>query len=365
MKYNAIRSALYGLLCLSAMTWLAGCENDEPASPPTDWSLMTEHEFGNNKSTPDLSVLYNGEEPYMRVAFRPWSEDGTKMEMVMMMGWNDFEKDYPIGVYLPRLILDPVQGVGTVTFEGEATEAGNYVRVQGQYEEATDYLNLSVVSELAIPELSDREYIFRFGSDCLELKQAPSRGDDYDFVQTMLQQMGERLGEAYDEMKFVFHNDYTYEWLIKPTGEADYRLLSASKFWPRVDMDQLLMFHLGGPDIDGNPAFSAEERIYEAFVGDVSALTYAPAFAAGNYFSASYEFDGDGRLALSLNPYSFTSLGWMAYELAKATHSMTDEQLADMKRFIELTNYSFFEGVYDTTKSDWVIVHSSDEARDI
>lgn len=373
MKNSRAFSALFGLFCLAFSAVLGGCENDD--SPMlTNSFLLTEHEFNNTSSTrSNLTVTWNGADTLLRAQFRPWPEDTSRLELALLVEWSDSENDYPMGVLLPTLVVDPVPGEGQVTFEGEKTELGHNLAVQGVYDEEADHLDLTVVSQMTAPEWAGREYTFRFGPGSLKLKHTPPyNANDAAFAEEMLEDIGEQLGRAYEEMKFVFRGDYTYDWLLKPVG-GDYQCLSSSKYWLNMERENTLML-LMAYEKEGyvSPSVAAIDNVYAAFTNGVNVtfkeVTFFEACSNAGHISANYTFSADGQLTLSVNPYTLSALGQLAYTVAQEDGVLTEAQLERFRRFVQIFNCQGDAGIgtpYDDYTANFRVLHTSSEARDI
>lgn len=369
MKNSRAFSALFGLFCLAFSAVLGGCENDD-APMLTNSFLLTEHEFNNTSSTSsNLTVTWNGADTLLRAQFRPWPEDTSRLELALLVEWSNFERDYPLGVLLPTLVVDPVPGEGQVTFEGEKTELGHNLAVQGVYDEEADHLDLTVVSQMTAPEWAGREYTFRFGPGSLKLKRASYLNpDDVDFAEEMLDIIGEQLGRAYEEMKFVFRGDYTYDWLLKPVG-GDYQCLSSSKYWLNMERENTLMLLMAYGEGGSAPTSQAAmDNVYDAFTGGHGVVAFHEACSSAGHLSANYTFSADGQLTLSVNPYTLSALGDLAYAVAQEDGVLTEAQLERFKRFVQIFSCQGGAGIgtpYDDYTADFRVLHTSSEVRDI
>lgn len=371
MKNSRTFSALFGLFCLAFSAVLGGCENDD-APMLTNSFLLTEHEFNNTSSTQsNLTVTWNGADTLLRAQFRPWPEDTSRLELALLVEWSNFERDYPMGVLLPTLVVDPVPGEGQVTFEGEKTELGHNLAVQGVYDEEADHLDLTVVSQMTAPEWAGREYTFRFGPGSLKLKRASYLNpDDVDFAEEMLDIIGEQLGRVYEEMKFVFRGDYTYDWLLKPVG-GDYQCLSSSKYWLSMERENTLMLLLAyyGKENYLSPSTAAMDNVYAAFTNGINVtfneVTFFVACSDAGHLSANYTFSTDGQLTLSVNPYTLSTLAELAYKVAEIDGVLTEAQLERFRRFVQIFSCENTNGNYDDYTADFRVLHTSSEARDI
>lgn len=370
MKNSRAFSALFGLFCLAFSAVLGGCENDD--SPMlTNSFLLTEHEFSNTTQS-NLTVTWNGADTLLRAQFRPWPEDTSRLELALLVEWSINESFYPLGVLLPTLVVDPVPGEGQVTFEGEKTELGHNLAVQGVYDEEADHLDLTVVSQMTAPEWAGREYTFRFGPGSLKLKHtSPHNPDDVAFAGEMLDIIGEQLGRAYEEMKFVFRGDYTYDWLLKPVG-GDYQCLSSSKYWLSMQRENFLMLLLTYYGKEGyvSPSLAAVDNVHAAFTNGINAKFtdvrfFSNACSSHRHLSANYTFSTDGQLTLSVNPYTLSALAELAYQVAQIDGVLTEAQLERFRRFVEIFSCENTNGNYDDYTADFRVLHTSSEARDI
>ena len=372
MKNSRNFSALLGLFCLAFSAVLGGCENDD--SPMlTNSFLLTEHEFNNfSPSRSNLTVTWNGADTLLSAQFRPWPEDTSRLELALLVEWSITESFFPLGVLLPTLVVDPVPGEGQVTFEGEKTELGHNLAVQGVYDEEADHLNLTVVSQMTAPEWAGREYTFRFGPGSLKLKHAsPHNPDDVAFAEEMLEDIGEQLGRVYEEMKFVFRGDYTYDWLLKPVG-GDYQCLSSSKYWLNIQRENSLMLLMAyyGKEGYASPSLAALDNVYAAFTNGINATFndvtfFSDASSSDRHLSANYTFSTDGQLTLSVNPYTLSTLAELAYKVAEIDGVLTEAQLERFRRFVQIFSCENTNGNYDDYTADFRVLHTSSEARDI
>lgn len=369
MKNCRTFSVLLGLFCLAFNVVLGSCENDD--SPMlTDSSLLTVHEFNNTSSTqPNLTVTWNGADTLLRAQFRPWSEDTSRLELALMVEWSNLEKDYPMGVLLPTLVVDPVPGEGQVAFEGEVTALGHNLAVQGVYDEDADHLDLTVVSQMTAPEWDGREYTFRFGPGSLQLDHASYfNADDAAFAEEMLDDIGEQLGRAYEEMKFVFRGNYTYDWMLKPVG-GGYQCISSSKYWLSMERENTLMLLMAyGKEGVAPTSHAAMDNVYDAFTGGHDVVAFFEACSSAGHLSANYTFSTDGQLTLSVNPYTLSTLAELAYAVAQKDGVLTEAQLERFQRFLQIFSCWKNEnttGYYDDYTADFRVLHTSSEARDI
>ncbi len=364
MKNCRTFSVLLGLFCLAFNVVLGSCENDD--SPMlTNSFLLTEHEFSNTTQS-NLTVTWNGADTLLRAQFRPWPEDTSRLELALLVEWSINESFYPLGVLLPTLVVDPVPGEGQVTFEGEKTELGHNLAVQGVYDEEADHLDLTVVSQMTAPEWAGREYTFRFGPGSLKLKHtSPHNPDDVAFAGEMLDIIGEQLGRAYEEMKFVFRGDYTYDWLLKPVG-GDYQCLSSSKYWLSIERENTLMLLMAyGKEGAAPTSHAAMDNVYDAFTGGHDVVAFFEACSNAGHLSANYTFSTDGQLTLSVNPYTLSALAELAYQVAQIDGVLTEAQLERFRRFVEIFSCENTNGNYDDYTADFRVLHTSSEARDI
>lgn len=370
MKTGKIWGTLCGLLCLATMMGLGACENDEPAAPVlTDISELTTRTFYNYGSEPNLTVRVNGTDTLMLAEMQPWAEDTTKLELTM---WG---KHATNSFLLPAVVVTPVPDIHQVTFEGETETDLCAVSVKGVFDEGEEMLNLDVDVQLAMPEFADREYVFHFGPECFQILGSHWDANDLEYMEEMLPKIGNRLAESYDEMKLVFHSDYTYDWLLKPAGESDYWPISSYRYWPYVNQKNRLALFLGydGPDTVTyiTPAVAAEMRFYKAFVGG-EPYAYTPPIMDG-YIAFDYWFDEAGQLMISLNAYTLKFLSSMAYLYNSQEGTLSAEELEMLRRIDAILDYEYNKQlIYETTsdyyqrfESNWAFGHTSDETRDI
>lgn len=371
MKTGKIWSALCGLLCLATMLGLGACENDEPAAPVlTDISELTTRTFYNYGSEPNLTVRVNGTDTLMLAEMQPWAEDTTKLVLTM---WG---KHATNSFLLPAVVVTPVAGIHQVTFEGDTEAEMCAVNVKGVFDEGEETLNLDVDVQLAIPEFADREYVFHFGPECFQMLSSYWESvEELAYMEEVLPKIGNLLAESYDEMKLVFHSDYTYDWLLKPAGESDYWPISSYRYWPYVNQKNRLALFLGydGPDTVTyiTPAMAAEMRFYKAFVGG-EPYAYTPPVMDG-YIAFDYWFDEAGQLMISLNAYTLKFLSSMAYLYNSQEGTLSAEELEMLRRIDAILDYEYNKQlIYETTsdyyqrfESNWAFGHTSDETRDI
>ena len=370
MKTGKIWGTLCGLLCLATMMGLGACENDEPAAPVlTDISELTTRTFYNYGSEPNLTVRVNGTDTLMLAEMQPWAEDTTKLVLTM---WG---KHVTNSFLLPAVVVTPVPDIHQVTFEGETETDLCAVSVKGVFDEWEETLNLDVDVQLAMPEFADREYVFHFGPECFRILGSHWDANDLEYMEEMLPKIGNRLAESYDEMKLVFHSDYTYDWLLKPAGESDYWPISSYRYWPYVNQKNRLALFLGYNEPDkatyNTPARAAELRFYEAFAGG-EPDSYGPAVMDG-YIAFDYWFDEAGQLMLSLNAYTLCTLPSVAYLYGVQEGTLSAEELENLRRIDAILDYERNRHLihesnsdyYRVFESDWAFGHTSDETRDI